>query len=302
MKKENLKFNFKRVYLNKSNNTEKETTLQIVLKNFIGEKLNKKEIIVNGEKEVILNKADFLNNGDILWTYELINFGKKSKIKDKDTLVAEGELNVNQYLEKYQYIYLNKKDEDNYNVIHQLTKQGISYNKFYNILHNYYESFKNEQVENLADTLLMSSTYYSKDFFKRINEVNMLSSLTIEGGYDDPDLKFAGLATNPDFTCSSFTQVKVKPKKGKFKNFLAKDILKFIEKMKEKYGPVKIKLHGKDIKENTQKIYSDNLELAYEVKIDVHTEKEIEYNEVITKLKTDIPRILEQGWVEIASN
>lgn len=302
MRKENLKFNFKRVYLNKNNNVKKNTTLTIILKNFIEEKLNKKEIIAPGEKEVILTKAEILNNDDIFLTYELINFGKKSKIKDRNTLTETGELKDNQYLEKYQYIYLNKKDNDSYNIICQLTKQGISYKRFYTLLYIFYEEFKKKQTENLADTLLLSSSYYSKDFFEKISEVNMVSSLTIEGGFDNPDLEFAGFGTNPIFKCTTTSVTKVKPMNKRFGLVRPTKILDFIKEKEKEYKTVKIKLHGKDIEDKALKIYSDNLELTHEIKINIYNNKEMEYNEVKLSLQKDSPLILEQGWVEIASN
>lgn len=302
MAKENFKFSLKRLYLNIDNNEEKNTTLEMILKSFLDKKLLIREEITKDEKEIILSEVKKLENGDYCLSYELINFGKINQIKNRKDLTKVGEIKRGEYLERYQYIYFSKKDSNNYNIAFQTKKQGISYNKFYNMLYNFYEEYKKEQTENLSDTLLLSSSYYSKNFFEKIKDIEMVSTLTVEGGYENPDLKFAGIDCNKKFRCSTENITKVKAIGKRYQLFLAKDIIAFLKEQEEKYGTIKIKLHGKDLNNKFQKIYSDNLELSYEFNINSFSNKKDEYNLITVQLQKNILDVLKGGWVEISEN
>ena len=173
MSKINFKFNFRRMYLS-FDDTKKETTLETILDDFIKHKMNKREEIKKDEKEIVLCKSEKFDNGDISLVYELINFGEKRKIKNRDTLNIDGSMNENQYIEKYQYIYFHKKDENNYNVAFHYNRQGITYKKFLKIFDDFYNEFKKDNEEDLSNVLLLSSTYYSKISLKKYQSLIQL--------------------------------------------------------------------------------------------------------------------------------
>lgn len=301
MSKINFKFNFRRMYLS-FDDTKKETTLETILDDFIKHKMNKREEIKKDEKEIVLCKSEKFDNGDISLVYELINFGEKRKIKNRDTLNIDGSMNENQYIEKYQYIYFHKKDENNYNVAFHYNRQGITYKKFLKIFDDFYNEFKKDNEEDLSNVLLLSSTYYSKNFFEKISELNTVSSLELEGVFENPDLEFAGIENSPKFRCETKSIIKVKPIGKRFAYFSSEEILEFIKEKENQFGHLKIKLHGRDIYNESQNLVSDNLELLHIIKTDIYEDKILEYNSVILKLKDDISKVLNDGWIEISEN
>lgn len=214
----------------------------------------------------------------------------------------DASMNENQYIEKYQYIYFSKKDKNNYNIAFHYNRQGITYKRFFKIFNDFYDEFKKDNEENLTDTLLLTSTYYSKNFFEKISELNTVSSLELEGVFESPDLEFAGIENSSKFTCETKNIIKVRPKGKKFASFFSKNILEFIKEKEKEFGTLKIKLRGKNIHNESQELVSNNLELSYTIKTDIYENEILEYNGIMLEIKNNISKVLNDGWVEISEN
>ncbi|MEG2347422.1 MAG: hypothetical protein RSB50_07045 [Cetobacterium sp.] len=288
MKHKEQKFYFYNLVLDKE--SKKKITLDDILKKYLETEVEKEINLKKDEKKIELIEVKTIEeNKKYILKYEIFKYGKKKKIKNIDTKKEEGVLEKRHCVEEYQYVCLNKINNDSFDVVLQGKVVGVKHNQFYTIICDFYSELKKELSKNidneeLGDTMLRIYTYHHADFLKKIEDFNInrvdvvtnVDSNLVDIDIDEEFAKRFDLSAKLSFNII---------KNGII--FDSKvDIVKYMKNIKEKYPDAKMIIKGLNKKQEKDKILSDEMSYSKTKKVQINDEtnefKDEHLEEVLT--------------------
>lgn len=288
MKHKEQKFYFYNLVLDKE--SKKKITLDDILKKYLETEVEKEINLKKDEKKIELIEVKTIEeNKKYILKYEIFKYGKKKKIKNIDTKKEEGVLEKRHCVEEYQYVCLNKINNDSFDVVLQGKVVDIKHNQFYTIICDFYSELKKELSKNidneeLGDTMLRIYTYHHADFLKKIEDFNInrvdvvtnVDSNLVDIDIDEEFAKRFDLSAKLSFNIIKNGIV-----------FDSKvDIVKYMKNIKEKYPDAKMIIKGLNKKQEKDKILSDEMSYSKTKKVQINDEtnefKDEHLEEVLT--------------------
>lgn len=288
MKHKEQKFYFYNLVLDKE--SKKKITLNDILKKYLETEVKKEINLKKDEKKIELIEVKTIEeNKKYILKYEIFKYGKKKKIKNIDTKKEEGVLEKRHSVEEYQYVCLNKINNDSFDIVLQSKVIGVKHNQFYTIICDFYSELKKELSKNadneeLGDTMLRIYTYHHADFLKKIEDFNInrvdvvtnVDSNLVDIDIDEEFAKRFDLSAKLSFNI--------------IKNGIIFDrkidIVKYVKNIKEKYPGAKMIIKGLNKKQEKDRILSDEMSYSKTKKVQINDEtnefKDEHLEEVLT--------------------
>lgn len=288
MKHKEQKFYFYNLVLDKE--SKKKITLNDILKKYLETEVKKEINLKKDEKKIELIEVKTIEeNKKYILKYEIFKYGKKKKIKNIDTKKEEGVLEKRHSVEEYQYVCLNKINNDSFDIVLQSKVIGVKHNQFYTIICDFYSELKKELSKNadneeLGDTMLRIYTYHHADFLKKIEDFNInrvdvvtnVDSNLVDIDIDEEFAKRFDLSAKLSFNI--------------IKNGIIFDrkidIVKYVKNIKEKYPGAKMIIKGLNKKQEKDRVLSDEMSYSKTKKVQINDEtnefKDEHLEEVLT--------------------
>ncbi|WP_462351167.1 hypothetical protein [Fusobacterium varium] len=271
--------------------SKKKMNLKLLMMDFFKEQLGKEEIVKSEAKIFVLNNVDEIEKDIFFLKYEILNYGEKKNIKNKETKKIEGEINKNQYLEEFQYIVLKFRNNDSIDIEIQGRQIGMKQRNFYNFINRYFENLKKKLREDLGEELgdvaIRSFTYHTDNFFEKLAKLKV-QSVAITGKTDeDIDIVFSN-----KFEYSAEVNINIKTK-GFISN--KHELKDFIEKKCKNLSNVKIKAKGINENKEIDKLFSEDLNLVKEMRIKLNNDGKILEEDIKEKMVEKLKILYNKG-------
>ena len=280
----------------------KKMTLENLLDMYTTAVKNKEQVLIKDEKSILLLESQ--KDGNFLHLkFEIIRYGEKKDIKDRNKNFSTiSTLGISQYVQELQYITLKKISDDSYDIAIQGKQIGITYNKLYNLIRDFYILKKRDietyYKEGYADTDIRIHVYRTAEFFKKLeniipNFIHIVSSDPLKE--EDPDLIFSDKTSY-----KTKIDIKIREKKG-FLKFGDKytSLKAFIEKKLKEYPDAKLNIKGIDNNGKDKDIFSTDVDYRSEIKIKTNADGQLNEEEIKFELKKSIEEMERDGYNRI---
>ncbi|MCJ8341402.1 MAG: hypothetical protein MJH09_00855 [Cetobacterium sp.] len=277
-------------------------TLENLLDMYTTAVKNKEQVLIKDEKSILLLESQ--KDGNFLHLkFEIIRYGEKKDIKDRNKNFSTiSTLGISQYVQELQYITLKKISDDSYDIAIQGKQIGITYNKLYNLIRDFYILKKRDietyYKEGYADTDIRIHVYRTAEFFKKLeniipNFIHIVSSDPLKE--EDPDLIFSDKTSY-----KTKIDIKIREKKG-FLKFGDKytSLKAFIEKKLKEYPDAKLNIKGIDNNGKDKDIFSTDVDYRSEIKIKTNADGQLNEEEIKFELKKSIEEMERDGYNRI---
>lgn len=282
--------------------SDKKMTLENLLDMYTTNVKNKEQILLKGEKSILLLESE--KDGDFLHLkFEIVRYGEKKDIKDRNqNFSTVSTLGKSQYVQELQYITLRKISDDSYDIAIQGRQIGITYNKLYNLIRDFYISKKSEietyYKEGYADTDIRIHVYRTAEFFEKLESImpsfiHIVSSDPLKE--EDSDLVFSDKTSY-----KTKVDIQIREKKGLLK-FTDKytSLREFIEKKLQEYPDAKLNIKGIDNNGRNEDIFSTDVDYRSEIKIETNIDGQLKEEDIKLKLKESIEKMERDGYNRI---
>ncbi len=289
-----IECSFRKLSLIKEREVEASDSRTISLEKIINDFVKEKKDVrvpLGKEKEIILTESTKTEEGNFFLKFEVLKYGEGHSIKDKNTRNLKGEITPDDYIEKFQCIFLKKIDEDTYNFIFQRDKIGFDSLFLYNELWAYITDAKrNNKILDIYS--LKTTKYLSKSFLERFKNIEEVSTVKLENVYECPEFRFNNIGeTKAEFLIVTKTTTTIKPIKRRYGKIKEGELLNYIKEKEEENPDLKIRISGRSNKNKTESFINDNFELQEKIKVEVDSLKKILYNDMKKKMEVCIKNL-----------
>ena len=274
-------------------NTPKKFTLKRLLSMYLKEKNEFSEDIKAEEKAIEIINFEKQEEGYFI-TYDIKNYGERKKIKDKSSKKEKGILEKDNYVQEFQYIFLRKVGDDEYNIVFQSRKIGITINNFFNLVNSFLGKLKLQNLtskeEDLSGLILELKTYHAKNFINKLEKFHA-KNIKIITNLPKDELEISKeFAEKYDY--------KAKLEFNIIENKLFKDkkysLSEFIEKIFKEYKDARVEIKGWNEFGEKDRIFSQDLNYNVKKRINLDLNGLVKEVEVKREMKIEEEKLHEK--------
>ncbi len=274
-------------------NTPKKFTLKRLLSMYLKEKNEFSEDIKAEEKAIEIINFEKQEEGYFI-TYDIKNYGERKKIKDKSSKKEKGILEKDNYVQEFQYIFLRKVGDDEYNIVFQSRKIGITINNFFNLVNSFLGNLKLQNLtskeEDLSGLILELKTYHAKNFINKLEKFHA-KNIKIITNLPKDELEISKeFAEKYDY--------KAKLEFNIIENKLFKDkkysLSEFIEKIFKEYKDARVEIKGWNEFGEKDRIFSQDLNYNVKKRINLDLNGLVKEVEVKREMKIEEEKLHEK--------